>query len=506
MKAVGDSAGRNKRSVWTVATTPYKNAHFACVDASTECLTVEGWRTQDQIRPGMVAAQFDIESGRLSWAPIENVARYDVVDEPMIVAKSRDVEMVLTPNHRTIVSRRHGLTRQHQPLIVIRADELRPSHAVPVSADWMPEGDEPVSPDWAELLGWYLAEGCESAATWAVEIYQSRSANPAKVARIRLLLDAVGAEYTTAEAARKWRGEDRVLVAFQVRGFAAAFLRQWVPSKGFHPSVLTWSARLLSRLLDGLIDGDGHRRPDGRFCFVQRDKESAGIAQAIGVRLGYATMLSRRSEATYAVYFTRKRLISFRGTAGEGAQIETRPYTGIVWCPKLPVGTWVARKNGRAFITGNTFPPKLIEPCIKAGTSEKGCCPACGAGWVREVERPQPPSEMRGKARGKMAYHTRAVKGGGGAIAAWYAANPATTLGWRPSCSCPVAPPLPCLVLDPFGGAGTTPLVAVGLGRRAIACDINPEYLAMARRRIDRPHAPIERRGDEPLPLFGAHT
>ena len=26
-----------------------------------------------------------------------------------------------------------------------------------------------------------------------------------------------------------------------------------------------------------------------------------------------------------------------------------------------------------------TFPPKLIEPCILAGTSAKGCCPACGA-------------------------------------------------------------------------------------------------------------------------------
>ena len=25
-----------------------------------------------------------------------------------------------------------------------------------------------------------------------------------------------------------------------------------------------------------------------------------------------------------------------------------------------------------------TFPPDLVEPCIKAGTSERGCCPECG--------------------------------------------------------------------------------------------------------------------------------
>jgi len=34
-----------------------------------------------------------------------------------------------------------------------------------------------------------------------------------------------------------------------------------------------------------------------------------------------------------------------------------------------------------------TFSTKLVEPCILAGTSEKGCCPECGAPWVRVVEK-----------------------------------------------------------------------------------------------------------------------
>ena len=34
-----------------------------------------------------------------------------------------------------------------------------------------------------------------------------------------------------------------------------------------------------------------------------------------------------------------------------------------------------------------TFPPALVEPCIRAGTSERGVCAQCGAPWVREVER-----------------------------------------------------------------------------------------------------------------------
>lgn len=40
-------------------------------------------------------------------------------------------------------------------------------------------------------------------------------------------------------------------------------------------------------------------------------------------------------------------------------------------------------------------------------------------------------------------------------------------------------------VLDPFGGAGTTGLVADRLQRNAVLIELNPEYAAMAERRID---------------------
>ncbi len=40
-----------------------------------------------------------------------------------------------------------------------------------------------------------------------------------------------------------------------------------------------------------------------------------------------------------------------------------------------------------------------------------------------------------------------------------------------------------CVVLDPFAGSGTTLAVARGLGRRSIGIDLNPEYVALARRR-----------------------
>lgn len=45
--------------------------------------------------------------------------------------------------------------------------------------------------------------------------------------------------------------------------------------------------------------------------------------------------------------------------------------------------------------------------------------------------------------------------------------------------------------LDPFGGAGTTGLVADRLQRNAILIEMNPEYAAMAERRIKGDRGPL---------------
>ena len=59
------------------------------------------------------------------------------------------------------------------------------------------------------------------------------------------------------------------------------------------------------------------------------------------------------------------------------------------------------------------------------------------------------------------------------------------TLGWQPTCGCN-ADVVPATVLDPFVGSGTTLAVAQALGRQSIGLDLNPEYLEIAKRYINR--------------------
>ena len=44
--------------------------------------------------------------------------------------------------------------------------------------------------------------------------------------------------------------------------------------------------------------------------------------------------------------------------------------------------------------------------------------------------------------------------------------------------------PIGGVVLDPFGGAGTTAMVAARHGRVGVICELNPEYVDLAERRI----------------------
>jgi DNA modification methylase len=57
--------------------------------------------------------------------------------------------------------------------------------------------------------------------------------------------------------------------------------------------------------------------------------------------------------------------------------------------------------------------------------------------------------------------------------------------GWDASCACNTAT-VPCVVLDPFMGSGTTALVARRLGRMAVGIELNTEYLRIAATRLQQ--------------------
>lgn len=131
-----------------------------------------------------------------------------------------------------------------------------------------------------------------------------------------------------------------------------------------------------------------------------------------------------------------------------------------------------------------TFPFKLVEPCILAGTSEMGCCASCDAPRRRILR----PSDEYAALLGK-GCHNHEDDGSKGqmqpkradfeSVTAAY-----VTVGWEKTCQCDTNETVPCRVLDPFAGAGTTLLMAQRLGRDSVGIELNPEYIKLAEQRI----------------------
>jgi DNA modification methylase len=170
-----------------------------------------------------------------------------------------------------------------------------------------------------------------------------------------------------------------------------------------------------------------------------------------------------------------------------------------------------------------TYPIKLVNPCIQAGTSEKGCCPKCGAPWKRVVERIPWHNgnangiEYAGKngdtdpnaAGRRMLLNMKRNREAGAPHND--PGPPRITVAWIPSCKCPVADPVPCTVLDPFNGAATTGVAAKLLDRSYIGIEPKAEYIEISRKRLantrhGKPKV-TRRRREKPEPsLFALET
>ena len=122
-----------------------------------------------------------------------------------------------------------------------------------------------------------------------------------------------------------------------------------------------------------------------------------------------------------------------------------------------------------------------MEPCILAGTSEKGVCSECGKPWQRILERI---STGKSYATGKSeAKRNQGLVTGFSGYDDGSSSPVFQTVGWEPTCECN-ADTVPATVLDPFAGSGTTLAVAQRLGRKGIGTDISEEYLQLAEKRL----------------------
>lgn len=163
---------------------------------------------------------------------------------------------------------------------------------------------------------------------------------------------------------------------------------------------------------------------------------------------------------------------------------------------------WLITSEPSSEAHSAAFPKGLVRDPIKACSSEKGCCSACGAPYERVTVkvRPEDWADQGVKTEKELVQRDMAKSIYGGNqksrsisdIFGRALQSGVKQMGWRPTCRCNAGEPITCTVLDPFAGSGTTGAVARELGRSSIMIDLNPAYEALIKKRTMADIAAIE--------------
>lgn len=341
-----------------------------CVDAETEALTKRGWLKFNEINTSDIIMSYT--DGHLKWSKVKSVFM-TMHDGNLFKLTNRSIDSLITENHKILT--KEGL----KPIELLkRSDQVIVMGKHELDAPSQTYLDEEV-----ELFGWIATEGCFDRDTStgylrSIGISQNMGKNADS---IRRCLDVLQLDYTERQ--------NNKLINFRIKRKDALVLEQRFPSKDMSMEFilkLTPSQREL--LINTLIKGDGWDRTTSNsyyqkskqhvdnfqaLCALQGIKSNAifKVAESFGKPIeGYVVNLF-----TERCHTTRGECIDLHGgwnsdksKIGQGKHthpnIPTEYYKGVVWCPETEYGCFLARRNGKVYLTGNSYNDEMQGQAI----------------------------------------------------------------------------------------------------------------------------------------------
>lgn len=339
-----------------------------CVDESTEILTEDGWKNYQEIQEGMNILAFDMNSQTIVKDHIQNVHIYEG-ERDVISFKSSTFDALTTSEHRWVVcqSGQHARFKTTKNIL----NNKWPDYPILRIADNEFIDNTEYSDDMLRLIGWILTDGSYSRPYYGMHLYQStRKPKNSKIyAHMLKVLDNLEVPYTD-----HLRGDSyheiylckcdttlRVLKEFPERVLTSEFIQ-------------SLSQRQANIVMRSMIEGDGTLGDTGdSITYTCESKEQCDRFQHLCVVAGHASNVSitRSEDANRWVnnkmydslsnarpvhvtkdYYTVTILRIKR--AHIYPKHKSKETVNLVWCVTTGTGTWIARRNGCVYITGNS--------------------------------------------------------------------------------------------------------------------------------------------------------
>lgn len=353
-------------------TTTFKNdphgrsilrAAYRCFSADTELLTQNGWKLVGDITTDDTVATLNRDSGKTEFESPSETQSYFHQGE-MVLAHSRYVDQLVTPNHRMWVRRAHK-----EDFEFIEAAECKPSVNFTSRVDYDRPGLKEVriagetcnATDWCMFLGLWLAEGSTSRQKGfdcgEVNVCQKSGAKADEVREILAKLPWSFSERSESTSGMvRWRHYRKDL--FTELAPLGSARKKYIPRY-----VLENASRAeLEALLAGYYLGDGGLLGgDGKYAGTKRvatasDQLADDLMEA-ALKCGHrATKRWHASNGfsggrggfwmvVFGKHFTDRMKTTW-------SSVE---YAGEVFCVTTKNGVVLSRRNGKASWSGNSW-------------------------------------------------------------------------------------------------------------------------------------------------------
>lgn len=334
-----------------------------CLDAKTEALTKRGWVSGFDLKLEDEILTKNAETGTLEWHKPIDLKFYPDYEGPLVEFKSKAFSAISTPDHRWLVYNR---TTEKNECKLTKDISIHGDHKIHRTGEYSNTNTIYLN-DFIKLCGWFLTDGnCviiprKTVKDYVrVQLYQSQRANPHKVEKIRKILETLNA------LGHEQLDKRTECVKFVLKTEIAIKLHDLFPIRTLTSDFLASISREQANiLLETMIDGDGCRSYN-KETFCCKTELQKDMFQFLCVLAGFSSKSIWRDMSKYKP--KSNKLLNIPKMTGiwhttilkrDKAQIVKNQKIEFfdkqpVWCPIVPNSYFVARRDNKVFITGNS--------------------------------------------------------------------------------------------------------------------------------------------------------
>lgn len=328
-----------------------------CVDIETEALTKRGWVSGPDLTEDDTILSCD-KDGQLRWSRIKSIFRNWDYSGLMYRLENQAIDAFVSPGHKFLLS--DGRLRP--------VEDLKTSDVIITMGEALEGSEATYSDAFVELVGWAVTEGSFRIGTERTHPYEKPATKWVRISqlpgdyadRIEDCLEAVGAEYRVGRSGRQGR-----VLSFDVAKDIANELHDIAPNRVMTREfmhALTSDQRRL--LIETMVDGDGWRHGN-TLHYCQKDPEHMAALAYLAALSGLTTYERLRTPPETDGDYRNAQPCLVMTIHGDGQMSRKRAhfkkhwrtedqYTGLIWCPETEYGTFVCRRGGKVYVTGNT--------------------------------------------------------------------------------------------------------------------------------------------------------